>query len=162
MMKSILGINLVISPTVSTIAAGVAILSSVGIVLTNGRESRNPFKRFLKGAYALYGITGYLSDVLSYSRLLALGLATGIIGSVINKMAAMAAGGILGPLFFTIIVIGGHAMNIGINALGAYVHTNRLQYVEFFGKFYEGGGRTFNPFNMNTKYYKVKENMKNG
>jgi len=162
MMRNILGISFVIPPLVAKIATVAAIIASVGIVLTNGRESRNPFKRFLKGAYALYNITGYLSDVLSYSRLLALGLATGIIGSVINKMAAMTAGGIIGPFIFTVIVVLGHTMNIGINALGAYVHTNRLQYVEFFGKFYEGGGRQFNPFNMKTKYYKVKENKKNG
>ena len=162
MMRNILGISFVIPPLVAKIATVAAIIASVGIVLTNGRESRNPFKRFLKGAYALYNITGYLSDVLSYSRLLALGLATGIIGSVINKMAAMAGGGFFGPIAFTIIVVLGHTMNIGINALGAYVHTNRLQYVEFFGKFYEGGGRQFNPFNMKTKYYKVKENKKNG
>jgi V/A-type H+/Na+-transporting ATPase subunit I len=159
MMKDILGISLTIPAVVANASGILAGLSAVAIVLTNGRESRNPFKRFLKGAYALYGITGYLSDVLSYSRLLALGLATGVIGSVINKMAAMTAGAPLGPLWFIIVVVGGHALNIAINALGAYVHTNRLQYVEFFGKFYEGGGRMFQPFGMKTKYYKVKEKM---
>lgn len=157
MIKDILGINVRIPYMAKKIAGILAILSAAGIVLTNGRESKNPFKRFLKGLYALYGISGYLSDVLSYSRLLALGLATGVIGSVINKMAAMTAGGFLGPVIFTIIVIVGHALNIGINALGAYVHTNRLQYVEFFGKFYEGGGTLFKPFGMHTKYYKIKD-----
>lgn len=157
MIKNILGIALVIPPMVAKVMAVLAVISALAIIATNGRESRNPFKRFLKGLYALYGITGYLSDVLSYSRLLALGLATGVIGNVINKMAAMTAGGLLGPVFFIIVVVFGHALNIAINALGAYVHTNRLQYVEFFGKFYEGGGRMFNPFNMKTKYYKIKE-----
>jgi V/A-type H+-transporting ATPase subunit I len=159
MIRDILKIKFTIPSSIVSVSAALAVLSAVVIVLTNGRESRNPIKRFLKGLYALYGITGYLSDVLSYSRLLALCLATGIIGSVINKMAGMAAVGLFGPLIFTIIVIAGHIMNIGINALGAYVHTNRLQYVEFFGKFYEGGGHQFNPFGMKTKYYKVKENM---
>ena len=51
------------------------------------------------------------------------------------------------------------SLNLAINALGAYVHTNRLQYVEFFGKFYEGGGRKFEPFAVHTKYYKVKEDI---
>jgi V/A-type H+-transporting ATPase subunit I len=162
MFQSILGIDITIPAIVGKIASGLAILSAVIIILTNGRESKNPFKRFLKGLYALYGITSYLSDVLSYSRLLALGLATGVIASVINQMAAMASNVIFGPMFFIIVVIFGHTLNIGINALGAYVHTNRLQYVEFFGKFYEGGGRKFNPFGMNTKYYKVKEKVKNG
>lgn len=160
MVKSILGTG-EIAPVYAKIASVVAIISSVVIVFTNGRESRNPLKRFLKGAYALYGITGYLSDVLSYSRLLALGLASGIIGNVINKMAAMPANMSIGPVLFVIIAIGGHALNIAINALGAYVHTNRLQYVEFFGKFYEGGGRSFRPLTVNTKYFKIKENVKN-
>lgn len=157
MFKDIFGINVTIPDMVVKAAGILAIISAAGIILTNGRESKNPFKRFLKGLYALYGISGYLSDVLSYSRLLALGLATGVIGSVINKMAAMTAKGILGPVIFTVIVIAGHGLNIGINALGAYVHTNRLQYVEFFGKFYEGGGSLFKPFSMNTKYYKIKD-----
>ncbi len=157
MMKSILGVNIAISQMIVKITTVLVIASAIMIIATNGRESRNPFKRFLKGLYALYGITGYLSDVLSYSRLLALGLATGIIGSVINQMAAMTAGIVLGPLWFVIIVLVGHALNIAINALGAYVHTNRLQYVEFFGKFYGGGGRSFSPFHMKTKYYKIKE-----
>lgn len=163
MVTGILGINFVLSASVSNIASIGALLGAVGIILTNGRESRNPFKRFLKGLYALYGISGYLGDVLSYSRLLALGLATGVICTVINKMAAMTAGGgVLGVVFFTIVFLLGHSINIAINALGAYVHTTRLQYVEFFGKFYEGGGRAFHPFRMNTKYYKFKEKMNNG
>lgn len=162
MITDILGIRVNIPGMAVNIAGILAVASSIGIILTNGRESKNPFKRILKGLYALYGISGYLSDVLSYSRLLALGLATGVIGSVINKMAAMTAGGALGPVFFTVIVILGHTLNLGINALGAYVHTNRLQYVEFFGKFYEGGGKVFKPFGINTKYYKIKENTKYG
>jgi V/A-type H+/Na+-transporting ATPase subunit I len=160
MVVDILGINVVLPSFVSTVAGIFAILAAIGIILTNGRESKNPFKRFLKGLYALYGITGYLSDVLSYSRLLALGLATGVICTVINKMAGMASfgGSLVGIIPFTIVILFGHTLNIAINALGAYVHTNRLQYVEFFGKFYEGGGRKFNPFSAKTKYYKFKEN----
>jgi V/A-type H+-transporting ATPase subunit I len=159
MITNLLGVTLTIPSSVANMSGGLAIVASIGIILTNGRESKNPFKRFLKGLYALYGISGYLSDVLSYSRLLALGLATGVIGMVINKMAAMAGGGVIGPLIFTIIFIVGHSLNLAINALGAYVHTNRLQYVEFFGKFYDGGGRVFKPFSGKTKYYKIKEKM---
>ena len=162
MITNILGISISLPSIVGDFASVFAILSAIGIILTNGRESRNPFKRFLKGLYALYGISGYLSDVLSYSRLLALGLATGVICTVINKMAAMAPSGIIGAILFFIIIILGHTLNIGINALGAYVHTTRLQYVEFFGKFYEGGGRKFNPFSVKTKYYKFKEKINNG
>lgn len=157
MFIEIAGLSFILPASISKIASILAVVSAIGIVLTNGRESKNPFKRFLKGLYALYGITGYLSDVLSYSRLLALGLATGVICTVINKMAAMVAKGPIGVLVFIIILIFGHLMNLAINALGAYVHTNRLQYVEFFGKFYDGGGRMFQPFKSKTKYYKVKE-----
>lgn len=161
MFTNILGVSFIFPKTVGNVAGALAVISSVGIILTNGRESRNPFKRFLKGLYALYGITGYLSDVLSYSRLLALGLATGIICTVINKMAAMTAMGPLGIIPFVLVFILGHALNISINALGAYVHTNRLQYVEFFGKFFEGGGRKFEPFKVRTNYYNFKEKIKN-
>lgn len=113
--------------------------------------------RLALGAYDIYNITGWLSDVLSYSRLLALGLATGVIASVVNQMGSMLGGGIVGAIGFAIIFVIGHAMNLSINLLGAYVHTNRLQFVEFFGKFYEGGGRPFEPFETDTKYVDIKE-----
>ena len=64
---------------------------------------------------------------------------------------------ILGVIGFIVVFIVGHTLNLAINLLGAYVHTNRLQFVEFFGKFYEGGGRPFNPFKQNTKYVDIKE-----
>lgn len=113
--------------------------------------------RLALGAYDLYNITGWLSDVLSYSRLLALGLATGVIASVINQMGSMVPSNVIGVIIFAVIFVVGHALNLAINLLGAYVHTNRLQFVEFFGKFYEGGGQPFNPFKENTKYTDVKE-----
>jgi V/A-type H+-transporting ATPase subunit I len=112
------------------------------------------------GAYDLYNLTGWLSDVLSYSRLLALGLATGVIASVVNQMGSMAGGGIGGLLLFLVVFLIGHTFNLGINLLGAYVHTCRLQYVEFFGKFFEGGGRPFTPFQAKTKYVEIKEETK--
>ena len=134
-----------------------AIVGALGILVMGGRESTNPLKRLLKGLYALYGISGYLSDVLSYSRLLALGLATGVISQVFNTIAVMPGGSLFGLIFFIVIFVVGHTINILINALGAYVHTNRLEYVEFFGKFYNGGGKEFVPFTENTKYFVVKE-----
>ena len=130
---------------------------AVIILFFAGRESKNPIIRMAKGAYGLYGTTGYLSDILSYSRLLALGLATGVIATVFNKIGSMMGDSIIGIIGFILIFIIGHGVNIGINALGAYVHTNRLQFVEFFGKFYTGGGKEFKPFKINTKHYTVKE-----
>ena len=72
-------------------------------------------------------------------------------------MGSMAGDGPAGVILFIIVFVIGHSLNLAINVLGAYVHTNRLQFVEFFGKFYEGGGRKFRPFAIHTKYYKVKE-----
>ena len=126
-------------------------------IVVLGRAKKNVALRLALGAYDIYNVTGWLSDVLSYSRLLALGLATGVIASVINQMGSMAGDGIFGAIVFILVFIVGHTLNMAINILGAYVHTNRLQFVEFFGKFYEGGGKPFNPFKLNTKYVDVKE-----
>ncbi len=141
--------------TIGLIMAGVGAV----IILFCSARNRNPIKRLIKGAYNLYGVTSYLSDILSYSRLLALGLATGVVAQVFNQLGSMLGGGILGAVLFTVVFIVGHTLNIGINALGAYVHTNRLQFVEFFGKFYEGGGKEFAPYKVKTKYYNVKEEI---
>ncbi len=160
-IAEMLVLKFILPPNVGQVGAIAASLGALLILLTAGRESRNPFKRFLKGLYGLYGVTGYLSDILSYSRLLALGLATGVIAQVFNKMGTMAGNGPAGVILFVLVFLVGHTMNIAINLLGAYVHTNRLQFVEFFGKFYEGGGRKFSPFFVNTKYYNVTEDACN-
>ena len=141
-------------PFVAPLAKGLAIGGMVVILLMSGRANKNWGLRIALGAYDIYGVTGWLSDALSYSRLLALGLATGVIASVINTMAAMVGEGkgIIGLIIFFIIFIIGSVLNFAINLLGAYVHTNRLQYVEFFGKFYDGGGEPFEPFETKTKY----------
>lgn len=154
---SIAQATIVFPPAVALLAKVMAIGGALGLLLMSGRSSKNWGLRIALGAYDIYQVTGWLSDVLSYSRLLALGLATGVIASVVNQMGSMLGNGIVGIIGFIIIFLGGHTFNIAINLLGAYVHTNRLQYVEFFGKFYEGGGRAFNPFKANTKYVDFKE-----
>lgn len=155
---SIAQTQIVFPPAVNLLAKVLTIVGGVGILLMSGREKKNPALRLALGAYDLYNITSWLSDVLSYSRLLALGLATGVIASVINQMASMFGGGVLGAIGFTLVFLLGHTINLAINLLGAYVHTNRLQFVEFFGKFYEGGGKPFEPFRAKTKYVTVQEN----
>lgn len=157
LFASIAQMEIIFPGWLNTLAKVLAIAGAVGIVLMSGRANKNPALRIALGAYDLYNITGWLSDVLSYSRLLALGLATGVIASVINQMGSMLPNNVIGVIFFILIFIVGHAMNLAINLLGAYVHTNRLQFVEFFGKFYEGGGRPFHPFRENTKYAEIKE-----
>ena len=154
---SIAQVQITFPPVVNAIAKWASILGAVGIVLMSGRANKNFGLRIALGAYDLYNVTGWLSDVLSYSRLLALGLATGVIDQVVNQMGSMGGKSVFGVILFVIVFIIGHVFNIAINLLGAYVHTNRLQYVEFFGKFYEGGGRAFHPFRENTKYADVKE-----
>ncbi len=154
---SIMGSKVVFPDALNMLAKGLAIVGALGLVLMSGRENKNPALRLALGAYDLYNITGWLSDVLSYSRLLALGLATGVIASVINQMASMAGNGIVGAIVFILIFIVGHTLNLAINLLGAYVHTNRLQFVEFFGKFYEGGGKAFHPFESDTMYVTIQD-----
>lgn len=160
LFASIAQMEIVFPPIVNTLGKVLAIAGAVGIVLMSGRSNKNFALRIALGAYDLYNVSGWLSDVLSYSRLLALGLATGVIASVINQMGSMFGNSIFGAIAFTIVFIFGHIFNLAINLLGAYVHTNRLQFVEFFGKFYEGGGREFNPFKANTKYADIKEETK--
>ncbi|MDD4699066.1 MAG: V-type ATP synthase subunit I [Oscillospiraceae bacterium] len=151
---------LVSVPTAATtIGKYMAIAGVALIILTAGRKSKNVFAKLGLGLYGLYNVaSGYLSDILSYSRLLALGLATGSIAGVVNLMGSMPSNLVFKGILLTIVFIVGHPLNMAINLLGAYVHTNRLQFVEFFSKFYEGGGRAFHPLKVNTKYIKFKEN----
>ena len=157
LFASIAQAKIVFPPFVNLLAKVLAIGGAVGLLLFAARDNKNFGLRLALGAYELYNITGWLSDVLSYSRLLALGLATGVIASVVNQMGSMMGTSVLGVIGFIVVFIVGHTLNLAINLLGAYVHTNRLQFVEFFGKFYEGGGRPFNPFKQNTKYVDIKE-----
>ena len=155
---SMAGTALVFPGWVVSLSQILAVVGAVGILFMAGRHRKNFGIRLALGAYELYGVTSWLSDVLSYSRLLALGIATGVIASVINTMGTMMGDGILGIIAFIVIFLLGHTLNLAINLLGAYVHTNRLQYVEFFGKFYEGDGEAFRPFSdASNKYIKVKE-----
>lgn len=144
-----------VAGSIRGIGMTMAAAGAVGLILTQGRHKKGLVGRIGSGIISLYGITGYFSDVLSYSRILALGLATGVVAGAVNTMASMVGEGVLGAVLFIIIFGIGHMLNLGINALGAYVHAARLQYVEFFGKYYEGGGRKFRPLKIETKYVRV-------
>jgi len=138
--------------TFAVIGKYMAIIGAVLLVLTQGRSEKNIFKKFTKGLLSLYNSVGFFSDVLSYSRLLALGLSTGVVASVINTIGTLFGFGPFGIVVFIVAFVVGSLFNMLINVLGAYVHSSRLQYVEFFGKFYEGGGKAFEPFKIKTKY----------
>lgn len=158
---AIVGKNFIepVSDHAKSVGIKLLIAGAVLIILTAGRSAKNILGKLGGGLYALYNsTTGYLGDILSYSRLLALCLVTGVIGQVVNMLAAL-TGNII---TFVIIFLIGHSINMAINLIGTYVHTCRLQYVEFFSKFYEGGGRVFTPFRINSKYFKLKEETVNG
>ncbi len=152
----VLAAGMAFGQTLVYIGAGIAIACAVGLVLTQGRGKKG-FGKVIGGLASLYDITSYVSDLLSYSRLLALGLTTGVMAQVFNMLATMFGTSVVGIIFLVVIMLVGHAINIGLNALGSYVHTMRLQYVEMFSKFYEGGGKEFEPFSLQSKYIKIQE-----
>ena len=135
---------------------GLAIMVLMSIIYS---LEKNIFSKIIKGFGAVYGLIGYFSDVLSYSRILALGLATGIIAAVINMIALIIKEMIPVPglnwfIAGTVLVFG-HIGNLLINALGAFIHSARLQFVEFFSKFMEGGGRYFKPFTKKGRFIQI-------
>ncbi len=132
------------------------VIGAILLVLTQGRQKEGLVGKIFTGLLSLYGLTGYFSDVLSYSRLLALGLATGLIAMIVNTLGLLLYTGIagihpiVGPIIAIVILIPflifAHMANIALSLLGAFIHSLRLQYIEYFSKFYEGGGRAFKPF----------------
>lgn len=147
----------------SNISAGAApagrvvcIVGAAIILLTGGRNNKG-IGKLTGGLGSLYGVTGYISDILSYARLLALGLATGVIANVVNLLGSMIGSGVVGLIAMIVVGIIGHTFNLAINALGSFVHSSRLQYIEFFGKFYEDGGEEFSPFRNNTRYVRFTQ-----
>ena len=154
----VLAVGLGLGLNLTLVAVIMMIAGALGLVLTQGRDKKG-FGKVISGVASLYDITSYLSDILSYSRIMALGLATGVLAQVVNLLGTMSKG-VLGVLMFIAIFLVGTAISLAMNALGAYVHTIRLQYVEFFNKFYEGGGRFFSPFSANTKFIRFKKPKK--
>ena len=128
----------------------------IGVFVTN-----KGIKRITGLFGAIYnGATGYLGDFLSYSRLMALMLAGAVIASVFNQLGSLGnANGMtfVGTLLFIVVFIIGHALNFALNLIGCFVHTLRLQFLEFFGKWYRDGGKKFRPLAVQSKYVNVKE-----
>jgi V/A-type H+-transporting ATPase subunit I len=136
------------------------IVGAALVVLTAGRKSKKIFGKIFGGLGKLYDVVGFMGDTLSYMRLLAIGLAGSIISTIVNSMAGSLGGNIIMTVLGGgLIIISGHAINIGMGLLGAFVHSCRLQYLEFFGKFLEGGGQYFRPFKADTKYIVVKPDL---
>ncbi len=153
-------VGFVAVPTLKTVGIVLVVIGYATLILTQGRAEKNIVMRIGKGIMSLYDTISYVSDLLSYSRVLSLGLASAVIGSVFNLLGTLAGFNFFGIILFVIAVLVGHTLNIAINLLGTFVHTSRLQYIEFFGKFYESGGRAFVPLEPKPKYYVYKQKEK--
>ncbi len=153
---SLIGIVLYIlfskNPSLSKIGLYLFIAGIIIIILTGGRTSKSIIGKIIGGVVSLYGIvssygfSSALGDILSYSRLLALGFSTTVLGIIINTIARMFGKGIIGILIIPLILLAGHGLNIFMGLLGSFVHPTRLIFLEFFGRFYENGGKKFSPF----------------
>ena len=141
---------------IATIGSSISIIAAVAIVVVTVLSSENKWGGLASSLYNLYGISGYVADVVSYTRLMALAVSGGSIASAFNMLV-----GFLPPVarftagIFLIVALQG--LNIFLSFLGAYVHGLRLQFVEFFGKFYDGGGRALKPFKTYEKYVDIKQ-----
>ncbi|HOA14878.1 MAG TPA: V-type ATP synthase subunit I [Bacillota bacterium] len=145
-----------LGPGFSSAGKWMSIVGAVGLMLTQGRHHKNPVVRLGSGIVSLYNITSYMSDIVSYSRLFGLGFTSIVIGMVINYMAKMMLGiPVIGYVLFAALLIFGHMFNLFINITGAFIHSSRLQYVEFFGKFADFGGSKFTPFRRFNKYVDI-------
>jgi len=137
-----------------------SVTGAVILVLTQGREKESVIQKGISGLLSLYNVTAYLGDVLSYSRLLALGLATSAIAMIINMLSTLASAiPYIGWVLAIVLCLGGHLFSVAVNVLGAFVHSLRLQYVEFFSKFYTGGGRALKPLTYETRFVNIEENI---
>lgn len=158
------GIGLIFLDTIPSsnlkLCGGLVAAGGAVMVATQGRRERSVFGKIGFGLLGFYGTaTGYLSDVLSYSRLWALGMVTGAMAATVNLIAATLVAMIpVAGLFLAITVfILGHVATFLINALGAFVHTIRLQFVEFFTKFFRETGKPFQPFALENKFTIIEE-----
>ena len=129
----------------------------LSVIITQGRSNKNIILKAAGGVLSLYDIIGYFSDILSYSRLFALGLSTAVLAVVVNNFVMLFKDiPFIGIIIAALVFIIGHLFNMVISGMGAFIHSTRLQYVEYFTKFYEGGGTPFKPFKVITKYIKVQ------
>lgn len=141
------------------------IVTIVALVLTQGRDQKGWIARILVGIVAIYGIVGaygasaILGDLISYARLMALGLTGAALGSTFNMLASLATDiPAVGVIVGILVVIGGHLMNFFLNLLGGFVHSARLIMLEFFGRFYEAGGTPYKPYGFDSSSVDVKKN----
>jgi len=141
----------------SSVGLVLAGIGGVGLVLTQGRSEKGIVAKAVTGLVSLYGVLGtygvtaFIGDTLSYSRLLALGLTTSIVAMAFNEIASMfQSTAVVGVVLFAVVVLVGHTFNFAVSILSAFVHSARLIFLEFFGRFYEGGAKRFAPLGFNS------------
>ena len=138
----------------------VLIIGAAALLFGAGRHSKG-FGKLTAALSCIYNtLTGWFGDILSYSRIMALMLAGSVVAQVFNNIAAMpSANGVsvISIIAFIVIFLIGHALNFALNLLGCFVHDLRLQCLEFFGKFYEDGGKPFDPLRIKSKYVRARE-----
>lgn len=149
--------NIPVLATVGGIIAGASLLVAI---LTAGRHEKL-LGKFTKGFGSAYGVINYASDILSYARLYGLMLAGAVIADIItsNSVNLIASGNVVFIILGVAIMVIGHVFNLAIGLLGAYIHDARLQYVEFYGRFYEGEGELFTPLGSKHKHVYVLNNQ---
>lgn len=132
---------------------------SVGVIFA-GRGVKGLFGKAKSSFGALYGVINILSDILSYARLYGLMLSGSQIAAIFTNTIAidlLFKGGPIGVIGGILVIVLGNIFNLAIGVLGAYIHDSRLQYVEFFGKFYEGEGRLFKPLGSTFDYIFIND-----
>ena len=153
-------VMLLVLKNIQVIAWSMVGVGALMILLFAGRDNKNIFKKITSGLGGLYGISGILSDILSYSRILALALSSGVIAFAMNIIGGLLLGPWYGYIFGVIVFIIGHIFNFAMGLLSAYVHDSRLQYIEFFGKFYDGGGYAITPLKLQYNHiYEIEDNL---
>jgi len=161
-----------LDPTHLSLFKYATLLAAIALTSTQGRAEKGVGAKLFYGIYNLYNaLSGYLSDILSYSRLWALGLVTGVMATTINLISVQFSQilpqalpfinkinfikVVVSTLILIIIFIFGHIVSFFMNLLGAFVHPVRLQFVEFFSKFFKTSGSSFRPFKVETKYIRI-------
>lgn len=148
----LVGIALFVLVKPTLIGIITVLIGALMLIITKALSGSGFVGKILAGSGSIMEVSNYLGDILSYSRILALSLSTAVIAFTFNLLADMVSGSIIGFLLAIIIYIIGHVFNFAMGLLSAYVHDGRLQYLEFYGKFYEGGGTLFEPFTYELKY----------
>lgn len=155
-------LSVLLSGVGQTIGIAVLVLGLAMKITTAGRAKKGIFGKITGGLLGLYDIVGYLSDLVSYMRIMALGLASAVIAYVVNILATLmispgfSVGTLIGWILLPVILLAGHVINLALNLLGCFVHDGRLQYIEFFGRFFEDGGRPFAPLVPEANFHVIE------